>query len=80
MEAAARVIAWNGKFAQPKESAGANATVTSMFPAGFSPLEDVLIVLPDDQLDALGTIFSSSPLRKAMTFEAYLVTKGFARE
>jgi hypothetical protein len=45
----------------------------------FSPIEGVLVVLPDEQLDALGTIFASSPLRKAMTFEGYLIVKGFGQ-
>ncbi len=76
MEATAKVLAWNGRSAQPKEKTGANSAVASA--TEFAPL-GYAIVIPDEQLDALGTIFSSSPLRKAMTFEAYLVAKGFAR-
>jgi hypothetical protein len=33
--------------------------------------------MPDEQLDALGTIFCASPLRRVMTFEGYLVARGF---
>jgi hypothetical protein len=34
--------------------------------------------MPDEQLEALGTIFCASPLRRVMTFEGYLVARGFA--
>ena len=48
-------------------------------PSAFEPIPNALILIADDQLDALATIFLQSPLRKAMTFEAYLVIKGYAR-
>ncbi|MGH7898564.1 MAG: hypothetical protein ACREQQ_11465 [Candidatus Binatia bacterium] len=79
MEATAKVIAWSGKSTQIKEKPP--VAVTAATPAvAFAALEHSLIVLPDEQLNALGTIFCASPLRRAMTFEGYLVAKGFARE
>ena len=47
--------------------------------ARFGAIDDMLIVIGDMELDAFAQLFSISPLRHAMTFEAYLATKGFAR-
>jgi hypothetical protein len=85
MEATARVIHWGNKAQQGKERSSTvpvalDALGGPATPApAFSPIEGVLVVLPDEQLDALGTIFASSPLRKAMTFEGYLIVKGFGQ-
>jgi hypothetical protein len=85
MEATARVIPWSNKAQQGKEKpptvpVAPDALGGSATPGpAFSPIEGVLVVLPDEQLNALGTIFASSPLRKAMTFEGYLVVKGFGQ-
>jgi hypothetical protein len=85
MEATARVIPWGNKALQGKEKPSTlpvapEASGGPVTPApAFSPIEGVLVVLPDEQLDALGTIFASSPLRKAMTFEGYLIVKGFGQ-
>lgn len=85
MEATARVIPWSGKPSVAKAQApGSSAVAPSASPLGapehggeLGPLDDYVIMLPDDQLNALGTIFAASPLRKAMTFEGYLIVKGF---
>ena len=37
------------------------------------------MVIDDAELEALATVFAMSPVRQAMTFEAYLAVKGFAR-
>lgn len=83
MEATARVIPWGNKAQQGKEKPSTLAVAPEASggpPApAFSPIDGVLVVLPDEQLDALGTIFASSPLRKAMTFEGYLIVKGFGQ-
>ena len=74
MEATARVLPWTGKTSR--------TAVVSEPPhplPHFELLEEALIVLPDEQLEALGSIFAMSPLRRAMTFEGYLVVKGYAR-
>ncbi|MGH7819043.1 MAG: hypothetical protein ACREQ9_04655 [Candidatus Binatia bacterium] len=72
----AKVIPWNAK-AKP---AGEEATAGSAAEVRLSPLDGVVILIGDDQLDALATTFLMSPYRNAMTFEAYLAVKGFARE
>ena len=69
--------AWNAKTVEPSPIDSHEPTATKQ--AAFEPIADALILIADDQLEALGTIFCSSPLRKAMTFEAYLVIKGYAR-
>jgi hypothetical protein len=75
MEATAKVLPWTGK--QTKETGAPEAALSGV--TQFEPLSDALIVMPDEQLEALGSIFAMSPLRKAMTFEGYLVVKGYAR-
>jgi hypothetical protein len=65
----AKVIPWTGK--------GAHASFTEV-PA-LAPIDEVVIVMSDEQLDALGAVFRMSPVRHAMTFEAYLTVRGFAR-
>lgn len=84
MEATAKVIRWSGKTVQTKERAPMGAAVvgvSGLSPAStaadFAGLEHMVVMIPDEQLDALGRIFCASPLRKAMTFEGYLVAKGF---
>jgi len=85
MEATARVIPWGNKGQQSKERPATVPVPPEVLdvppPAAsaFSPIDGMLVVMPDEQLDALGTIFASSPLRKAMTFEGYLAAKGFGR-
>jgi hypothetical protein len=39
----------------------------------------LIVVLGDEQLEALAAAFLMHPARKAMTFEAYLAVRGFAR-
>ena len=83
MEATARVIPWGNKAQQGKEKPATVPTaleglgVPPPTAPAFTAIEGILVVLPDEQLDALGTIFALSPLRKAMTFEGYLIAKGF---
>ena len=84
MEATARVIPLSGKSQHVKErpsavAAGPEDPSAALPPSEFGALDGVVIVLPDEQLDAFGTIFCSSPLRRAMTFEGYLVAKGFGQ-
>ena len=82
MESTAKVIRWNKGQAKERPSAPMSLPAPSTPIAEAPPLgcgEDSLILLSDEQLDALGTIFCMSPLRKSMTFEAYLVVRGFAR-
>jgi hypothetical protein len=80
MEATARVIPLNGKPQQLKVATGdappAPAAAPTV-PLEFGALEGVLVRMPDEQLDALGAIFCASPLRRVMTFEGYLVVRGF---
>ena len=82
MEATARVIPLSGKPQQVKVSAAGEAVPVSSSPAIVGPqlgaLEGVIVRMPDEQLEALGTIFCASQLRKVMTFEGYLVARGFA--
>ena len=80
MEATARVIPWNVK--ERSVAAAVTAEATSISPGSgteFGALHGVLIMLPDEQLEAFGKIFCSSPLRRAMTFEGYLIAKGFGQ-
>lgn len=85
MEATAKVIPWSSKTQQGKQKPATvpgalEAPSTPSPPAPeFTAIDGILLVLPDEQLEALGTIFASSPLRKAMTFEGYLVVKGFGQ-
>ena len=80
MEATAKVIPWSGKGSVVKERV-ASAHETSSGPAELGltveALEHIVLMIPDEQLDALGTLFAASPLRKAMTFEGYLIVKGY---
>jgi hypothetical protein len=48
------------------------------FGPSLRPIEELFIVIDDADLDALATVFAMSPVRQAMTFEAYLAVKGFA--
>ncbi len=78
----ARIIPWSGRARQVRESPVTVSTTSEAAGAlapGLAALDGVLLVLPDEQLEALGTIFASSPLRRAMTFEGYLVVKGLGR-
>jgi len=81
MEAsAAKVIPWNSKATAAKEKSLASVeSASGSVDLGFrvEPLHQIVVMIPDEQLDALGRLFSASPLRKAMTFEGYLVVKGF---
>ena len=80
MEATARVIPLSGKPQQSKVAAGEVAPVsnaTAIVGPQLGALEGFLVRMPDEQLDALGTIFCASPLRRVMTFEGYLVARGF---
>jgi hypothetical protein len=85
MEATARVIPWGNRAQQGKERPATVPVppevldVPPPLASLFNPIDGILVVMPDEQLDALCTIFASSPLRKAMTFEGYLVAKGFGR-
>ena len=80
MEATARVIPLGGKPQQAKVAAGEVgpiSTATAIVGPQLGALEGVIVRMPDEQLDALGTIFSASPLRRVMTFEGYLIARGF---
>ena len=83
MEATAKVIPWSSKpvtkekVSLPLEREAVSGPVEGGL--HFEPLSGVTLWIPDEQLEALGTLFSASPLRKAMTFEGYLVVKGFGR-
>ena len=80
MEATARVIPLSGKSQQLKVATGEAASMPSVAPnvaQEFGALDGVIVRMPDEQLDALGTIFCASPLRRVMTFEGYLVARGF---
>ena len=80
MEATAKVIPWSGKPVVAKER-NASAPEASDGPVELgmhvAALDQIVLMIPDDQLDALGTLFAASPLRRAMTFEGYLVVKGY---
>jgi len=43
------------------------------------PIEGIIVVIDDRELDTLGKLFAISPLRHAMTFEAYVAMRGYAR-
>ncbi len=80
MEATARVIPLNGKPQQLKVATADAASAPGAAPnptREFGALDGVLVRMPDEQLDALGAIFCASPLRRVMTFEGYLVARGF---
>ena len=80
MEATARVIPLSGKPQELKITTGETAAAPSAAPKvtlEFGALEGVLVRMPDEQLEALGAIFCASPLRRVMTFEGYLVARGF---
>ena len=72
----AKVIPWGGKAAR-QESPSA-AEVRGEVPS-FAPLDEVVIVLSDEHLEALAAAFLMNPARRAMTFEAYVAARGFAR-
>ena len=76
------MIPLSGKPQQAKSSAAGEAVPISNSPAIVGPqlgaLEGIIVRMPDEQLEALGTIFCASPLRRVMTFEGYLVARGFA--
>ncbi len=74
----AKLIPWNSRTAERDEGAHGEAASVAKPPA-FEPIPDMVILIADEQLEALGTIFCSSPLRGSMTFEAYLYLKGYAR-
>jgi hypothetical protein len=80
MEAAAKVIRWDSKAGVAREKSPVSIDPVSGN-GGLSlhveALEQIVLMIPDEQLDALGTLFAASPLRKAMTFEGYLVVKGY---
>ena len=48
-------------------------------PPRFAPIDGIIVVIGDRELDTLAHLFAISPLKPAMTFEAYLAMKGFAR-
>ncbi len=82
MESVARVIPLGGKVGQARERATPERIPLAIGGDSGSALQplggDALILVPDQQLDALGALFQMSPLRRVMTFEAYLIMKGFA--
>jgi hypothetical protein len=49
------------------------------YPQSLRPIEEILVVIDDAELETLAKVFAMSPVRQAMTFEAYLAVKGFAR-
>jgi hypothetical protein len=48
------------------------------FPPSPRPKE-ILVVIDDAELEVLAKAFAMSPVRQAMTFEAYLAVKGLAQ-
>jgi len=82
MEARAKIIPWNGKASVVKEKPPASVDAAggpTELGLRVEALDQIVVMIPDDQLDALGTLFAASPLRKAMTFEGYLIVKGFGQ-
>ena len=73
----AKVIPWGGKTAHGRQEVPA-ADVRLDVPS-FAPLDDLVIVLSDEHLEALAAAFLMNPARRAMTFEAYVAARGFAR-
>lgn len=78
----AKVLPWTGKTPQSRDGTANVNTISALdpHPPSFAPIDDIVIVVPDEHLEALGALFCMSPARRAMTFEAYLAVKGFARE
>jgi hypothetical protein len=74
----ARVIPWSGKAVSAREDSSALDAVRAEEPR-LQPLDELIVVLGDEQLEALAAAFLMHPARKAMTFEAYLAVRGFAR-
>ena len=72
----AKLLPWNGRIAESRDAPPADAAADAPVSA-FEPIPDTVILIPDEHLDAFGTIFCSSPLRRSMTFEAYLFVKGY---
>jgi hypothetical protein len=80
MEATARVIRWSNRQSPAPVKEPAQASVASVVERSeFGAIEEFIVMIPDEQLEALGAIFASSPLRRAMTFEGYLIAKGFGQ-
>jgi hypothetical protein len=80
MEATAKVIPWSGKPAAIKEKSAAVEEAPgrpTLLGLEVESLDQIVLMIPDEQLEAMGTLFAASPLRKAMTFEGYLVVKGY---
>jgi hypothetical protein len=81
MESRAKVIPWSSKSVTKEKLSSPSGIETVNTPidgdSPFEPLSGVVLRIPDDQLEALGTLFSASPLRKSMTFEGYLFVKGY---
>jgi hypothetical protein len=50
----------------------------SFAPPRFGPIDNMLIVIGDRELDTYARLYAISPLRQAMTFEGYLAARGFA--
>ena len=50
-----------------------------LFPASLRPIEEILVVIDDEELEALAKVFAMSPVKRAMTFEVFLAVEGFAR-
>jgi hypothetical protein len=75
---AAKVLPWTGKSPQSREPVRAEPVVAQ--PPSFAPIDGIVIVIPDEHLEALAALFCMSPVRRAMTFEAYLAVRGFSRE
>jgi hypothetical protein len=48
-------------------------------PPRLGPIDDMIVVIGDRELDSLAQLFATSPFKQGMTFEAYLAMKGFAR-
>ena len=74
----AKVIPWSGKAGHGGAEERSVASRGNDMPS-FAPIDGLIIVLTDEQLDALATTFRLSPVRRAMTFEAYLAVRGFGR-
>jgi hypothetical protein len=70
-----KVLAWSGKV-EPSRSGTPLDTGAPSVPS-FAPIDDLVILIGDEQLEALGALFCMNPVRRAMTFEAYLAVRGF---
>lgn len=64
---------------ETREGESPSVNASEYPPPALRPIDGIVVVIDDRELDTLGTLFAISPLRHAMTFEAYLAMRGYAR-